>query len=185
MASNECHSFIFSGLKQLRRNDKERYFIMTAIPLANHLTETELQDKIHTEKDASMRDKYRALLWILQGEKRCEVASRLGVNEATLYHWITRYNADGEEGLTRKPGQGRKRTLTEDKVQMIKAWVTDEDGVWTLKKMSVRLKTEVGVEVTPQAIWYRLKDAEWSWKTGRPTNPNKDEEAIETFKKKA
>ena len=65
---------------------------MTAIPLVNHLTEAELQDRIHTQKDASMRDKYRALLWILQGEKRREVASRLGVDTVTLYHWITRYN---------------------------------------------------------------------------------------------
>lgn len=158
---------------------------MIAIPLANHLTEAELQDRIRTQKDASMRDKYRALLWILQGEKRCLVASRLGVSEATLYHWITRYNADGETGLTRKLGQGRKRTLTEDKVQMIKGWVTDEDGVWTLKKMSVRLKEQENLEVTEQAIWYRLKESKWSWKTGRPTNPKKDEKAVEAFKKKA
>jgi len=157
---------------------------MTANPLADHLTEEELLERIRTQKEASMRDKYRALLWILQGESRCEVASRLGVDTATLYHWITRYNADGEDGLMRKAGQGRKRTLTDDKVKMIKEWVTEEDGVWTLKKMSVRLKDEEGLEVTPQAIWYRLRDAEWSWKTGRPTNPKKDEEAVDDFKKK-
>ena len=158
---------------------------MKAIPLANHLTEMELQDRIRCEKDASMRDKYRALLWILQGEKRCEVAKRLGIDEVTLYHWITRYNTDGETGLTRKPGQGRRRTLTDNNVEKIKEWVTDEGGVWTLRKMSIRLKEDEGIEVTPQAIWYRLKDTRWSWKTGRPSNPNKDEKAVEAFKKKS
>ena len=49
--------------------------------------------------------------------------------------------------------------------------------------MSVRLKEEEGISVTPQAIWYRLRESRWSWKTGRPTNPEGDKEAQEAFKK--
>jgi 5,10-methylene-tetrahydrofolate dehydrogenase/methenyl tetrahydrofolate cyclohydrolase len=33
---------------------------MIPIPLANHLTESELQQRIDKEKDASVKDKYRA-----------------------------------------------------------------------------------------------------------------------------
>jgi len=47
---------------------------MKPIPLADHLTESELRERIHNEKDASIRDKYRALLWISQGISRTGVA---------------------------------------------------------------------------------------------------------------
>ena len=64
---------------------------MKAIPLANHLTQTELQDRIKQEKNASLRDKYRALLWISQGEQRCEVARRLGGKAIAIYRLVHRY----------------------------------------------------------------------------------------------
>lgn len=156
---------------------------MKAILLVEHLTEEELQERIRSEKDANLRDKYRAILWILQGVPRNEVAERLGVERETIYNWVKRYNAEGEDGLFRKPGQGRKRTLTEEKVEEIKRWVTEEGGVWTLEKMRVKLEQEEGIEVTQQAIWYRLRESRWSWKTGRQSNPEKDEKAQEDFKK--
>lgn len=39
-----------------------------AIRPANHLSEEELQQRIHCEKDAGKRDKYRVILWLLQGK---------------------------------------------------------------------------------------------------------------------
>ena len=85
---------------------------MKAIPLANHLTESELEDRIRSAKDASIRDRCRAFLWILQGEKRREIAKRLGVSRISIQNWVKRYNSEGESGLPRKSGQGRKRIIT-------------------------------------------------------------------------
>jgi len=96
--------------------------------------------------------------------------------------WVKRYTSGGETEFSRKPGQGRKRTLTPDKVEKIKTWVTEEGGVWTLEKMRVKLEHEEGISVTQQAIWYRLKESDWSWKTGRVSNPEKDEKAGEAFR---
>lgn len=156
-----------------------------AIKPANHLSEEELQQRIDSEKDADKRDKYRAILWILQGRKRINVAKELGVERLAVYKQIIRYNQEGESGLCRKPGQGNKRTLTPDKVEKIKQWVTEEAGVWTLDKMRIRLMTEYGISVTPQAIWYRLKETRWSWKTGRPENQEANKQEQADFKKKA
>lgn len=156
---------------------------MKAIGLADHLTESELTEKIHHAKDASVRDRYRAILWIHQGESRGEIARHFGIGCNTLYRWVKRYNSSGEPGLHRRPGQGRKRTITPDRVGRIKGWVSAEEGVWTLKRMSIKLAEEEGISVTPQAIWYRLRESRWSWKTGRPTNPEGDKEAQEAFKK--
>jgi transposase len=156
--------------------------IMKAIALVDHLTESELVEKIRHEKDASLRDRYRAILWVHQGESRGEVAKRLGIGCNTLCRWVKRYNISGESGLHRQPGQGRKRTLTPEKVEEIKEWVNSEEGVWTLERMRLKLEEAEGICVTQQAIWYRLRQSRWSWKTGRPTNPEGDKEAQEAFK---
>ena len=161
----------------------EMELIMKAIPLADHLTDCELIEKIRHEKDASVRDRYRAILWLQQGDSRVSVAKRLGIGRSTLWRWVKRYNSMFEPGLHRQPGQGRKRTITPDKVEKIKIWVSENEGVWTLKRMQIKLAEEEGISVTQQAIWYRLKKARWSWKTGRPTNPESDKEAQEAFKK--
>ncbi len=156
---------------------------MKAIALSDHLTEWELTEKIRHEKDASVRDRYRAILWVHQGESRNEIAKRLGIGCNTLYRWVKGYNSRGESGLHQRPGQGRKRTLTPEKVEKIKGWVKAEEGVWTLKRVRLKLAEEEGISVTEQAIWYRLRESKWSWKTGRPTNPKGDKEAQEAFKK--
>jgi len=156
---------------------------MRPIPLINHHTEFELEERIRHERDGDVRDKYRALLWILQGEERGEVAKRLGVSRIAIRKWVKRYNSVGESGLRRKAGQGRKRTLTPDKVEKIKQWVSEEEGVRTLKWMQLRLALEEGISVTQPAIWCRLKESRWSWKTGRPSNLEADKEAQEAFKK--
>lgn len=156
---------------------------MKAIELANHLTKSELIDRIRREKDSSIRDKYRAFLWILEGKKRAEIARCLGVSRTSIQQWVKRYNTQGESGLHRKAGQGRKPIITPDKVEKIKEWVSEGEGVWTLKRMSLMLSEEEGISVTQQAIWYRLHESRWSWKTGRPTNPKGDKDAQESFKK--
>jgi len=156
---------------------------MKAIELANHLTKSELRDRIRREKDSSIRDKYRAFLWILEGKKRVEIAKDLGVSRTSIQQWVKRYNGSGESGLLRRPGQGRKQIITPDKVEKIKGWVSEGEGVWTLKRMSLMLWAEDGISVTQQAIWYRLHKSRWSWKTGRPTNPEGDKDAQESFKK--
>jgi len=74
------------------------------------------------------------------GEKRIDIAKELGVKRLAVYNWVKRYNQEGESGLSRKPGQGDKRTLTPDKIEKIKQWVSEEQGIWTLDKMRIRLR---------------------------------------------
>jgi len=69
---------------------------MKGIELADHHTEQELEDRIRSARDAAIRDRYRALLWILQGEKRGEIGRRLGVTRTTIREWVKRYNREGD-----------------------------------------------------------------------------------------
>lgn len=156
--------------------------IMRAIALADHLTESELVEKIRHERDASVRDRYRAILWIYQGESRGAVAKRLGIGRNTLCRWVKRYNSERDSGLHQQPGQGRKRIITPETVEQIKEWVREGEGIWTLKRICLKL-AEAGISTTQQAIWYRLRESRWSWKTGRPTNPEGDKVEQEAFQK--
>ena len=54
------------------------------------------------------------------------MARRLGIDLSTLVRWVQRYNAQGEKGLHRKKGQGRKRVLNSERMQKIKQWVSEE-----------------------------------------------------------
>ncbi|MBD3180694.1 hypothetical protein GF312_00275, partial [Candidatus Poribacteria bacterium] len=73
--------------------------------------------------------------------------------------------------------------ITSEIVEKIKSWVNAEEGVWTLKRMMLKLEEKEDICVTQQAIWYALEDSGWSWKTGRPTNPEVDKDEQEAFKK--
>ena len=155
-----------------------------AATLANHLSKEQIEERVKSTEGGWLRDKYRALLWLLQGETYRAVARRLGIDLSTLVRWVQRYNAQGEKGLYRKRGQGKKRVLNSERMQKIKQWVSEEKGGWTLERMKVRLKEEEGIEVSPQGIWYRLREEKWSWKTGRPSYPKADKKEKEAFKKR-
>ena len=123
---------------------------MKAIALADHLTEWELIEKIRHEKASSVGDRYRAILWLQQGKSRDEIAERLGVGCNTVCRWVKGYNSSGETGLHPQPGQGRKRTITPEKVEQIKGWVNSVEGVWTLNRMSIKLADEEGILELPK-----------------------------------
>lgn len=126
---------------------------MIPIPLASHLTESELQQRIDKEKDVSVKDKYRALLWILQRKQRSEIAKLLGVSTSIIYKWVKRYNSEGESGLRRQKGQGRKRTMTPDKVEKLKECVNQEEGLWTLSKMKTFISRGNIYNSTSDLVW--------------------------------
>jgi len=111
-----------------------------AATLANHLSKEQLEEKVKSTKEGWLRHKYKALIWLLQGETYRAVARRLGIDLSTLVRWVQRYNAQGEKGLYRKRKQGRKRVLNSERMQKIKQWVSEEERVWTLERMKVRLK---------------------------------------------
>jgi len=92
---------------------------MQAVALAPHLTLQALEARVCGTKNAELRDKYRALLGIAQGVSRTEVAQRLGVCRETIRQGVRRDNAEGEAGLWRRPGQGRRRVLTPERVEQL------------------------------------------------------------------
>ena len=69
------------------------------------------QGKSHAFRNAA------ALLLVLQkaqGRRSKDIAAQLGCCEPVVNDWVTRYQAEGLEGLKTKKGRGRKPILSKD-----------------------------------------------------------------------
>ena len=60
-----------------------------------------------------LRRRAEALCLLHAGQSVTQVAKRLGVSRRSVFNWITRYRAEGLEGLMTKPRSGRPR-ITDD-----------------------------------------------------------------------
>jgi putative transposase len=76
-----------------------------------HLTREQLHQRIVHEHRANVRDRLRAVLWVLDGQTPASIAPRLGRRERWVWTWLARYNAQGPGGLEPRPGQGRHHCL--------------------------------------------------------------------------
>ncbi|MDA2933564.1 IS630 family transposase [Acidobacteria bacterium AH-259-D05] len=82
--------------------------------------EQELQRRVRATT-SSQRDSLRARIVLLRSEgyKQESVARKLGVSVACVCKWSQRFDQQGLEGLTDKPGRGRKPSLPIEKVEQI------------------------------------------------------------------
>lgn len=58
------------------------------------------------ERDARLRDRLSALLWLADGYSSAEVATLLGISVRTVTNWLGLYSAGGIDLLRRLDHQG-------------------------------------------------------------------------------
>jgi transposase len=61
-----------------------------------------------------------------EGYTSKKISNILNTNGISVHNWVKRYERDGIEGLRTKPGQGRKRILEEDHIDIVRAAVEQE-----------------------------------------------------------
>ena len=54
------------------------------------------------------------------GYSNKQASELYGITTVTGNNWIKKWKNEGYEGLKRKPGQGRKRKLTDDELDVLK-----------------------------------------------------------------
>jgi transposase len=64
-------------------------------------------------KTHAFRQHCQIVLLKAQGRKSQEIAALLGCHQNSVNDWVHRYRAEGIEGLSIKPGRGRKTILSE------------------------------------------------------------------------
>lgn len=75
-------------------------------------------------KDSHEKDRARAIIKLIGGRKRADVADFFDVNIKTVDEWIRKFKLKGVIGLQTKPQKGNNRTLTVRQKQEIKKIVT-------------------------------------------------------------
>jgi transposase len=155
-----------------------------------HHTVAELRTFIRKERRGKIARRLQAILKAREGLPSEEIAPLVQMSERTVRHWVACYNKQQLAGLEDRPGRGRKKALTSEQEEQLKARVragaTDADGVCTLRGEDLRqiLKTEFNVVRGLQATYNLLHALGFSVLQPRPKHPQADPEAQKAFKKK-
>ena len=99
-----------------------------------------------------------------------EVAQAYGTDRSTIHRWLTRFGADGENGLQRKPVSGRPRKLAWlDSVALIDVVLAPatefgyETDFWTTRRLIQVIGSRFGVVMSKRTVLRRLHEAGLSY----------------------
>ncbi len=108
----------------------------------------------------------RAVAAIHQGLPVGQVATAYGVSRITVFRWVRRADAQGEQGLQRKTGSGRPRKLddlTEDELRAIVVQPASNFGyeteLWTVGRLRRVIQEQFQVSLSRMTVWRRLRHA--------------------------
>jgi transposase len=144
--------------------------------LLRPLTEEEaagLRSLAHGQKvEARLRDRARICWLSHEGKRVREIVALVGIGEATVRHWITRFNAQGLAGLPDAPRLGRPPTYTPEEIgTVIATSLTPPDdlglpfGSWTLDRLAAYLHEEQGIAIKRSRIGELLQAEGLRWRT--------------------
>jgi len=156
-----------------------------------HHTFEELTALSKAEKDSKLARRILAIRDVLALEYRKTICERYGLTRETLRRWVSRYDADGLDGLRDKKGAGRPRKLSPEAEASLKERLSsppdpEKDGVsrWRAVDIQRILKEEYGAHYKdPWNVCVLCRRLGLSWISGRPSHPKKPENAADDFKK--
>lgn len=149
---------------------------MPAVLTLRPLTDEEIRtlDRLAHSRTESARTVERAqIVWRAHEGARVPVIARaLGITEATVRQWLTRFNAGGMDGLKDAPRSGRPPVYDAAEVgAVIAASLTKPDdlglpfGSWTLDRLTAYLHEEKGLAIGRSRIATLLHEEGLRWRT--------------------
>ena len=110
--------------------------------------------------------RFRAVEAVKRGLAIGQVAGTFGVDRTTLFRWLRKYQANGEDGLQRQIGSGRPRLLDDleekDLRWLVMRPASDfdyETDLWTVGRLQQVIEEVFEVKVSKDTVWRRLRDA--------------------------
>jgi transposase len=123
------------------------------------------------------------------GEKNKDIAVALRVSERSVERWRRQWRERGEVGVWSKGSPGRPR-LGERQIAQLErelergplahGWV---DQRWTLARVKMLIGRLFHVSYTVEGTWQLLKRHGWSWQQPARRAIERDEDAVELWKK--
>lgn len=112
----------------------------------------------------------RAVEAVTAGQAIGQVADCFRVNRTTLFRWLRRFATDGMRGLQRRVGSGRPRLLAAFDMDDVNDIVLEpasrfgfETDLWTVGRLRQVIKERHGIELSPDTVWRRLRDAGFTY----------------------
>jgi transposase len=94
------------------------------------------------------------------------VARAYGTNRATIHRWLSRYDLEGDAGLTRRPASGRPRKLaTLDQLALRRVVLAPastygyDTDFWTTRRLIQVIDRKFQVRLSKQTVMRRLHEA--------------------------
>jgi len=126
----------------------------------------------------------RAVEAVERGMAIGQVAEAFRIDRSTLFRWVRRFQADGDDGLKRKAGSGRPRLLEDleekDLRQLILFPASDfgyETDLWTVGRVQHVIEDLYDIRLSKNTIWRRLRDAGLTYQKPERQYFEADEEA--------
>ena len=123
------------------------------------------------------------------GEKSREIATALRVSERSVERWRRQWRERGEEGVRSKGSPGRPRLSTAqitklerelERGPLAHGWA---DQRWTLARVKTLIGRLFHVSYTVEGTWRLLKRHGWSWQQPARRAIERDDSAVELWKK--
>jgi transposase len=141
--------------------------------------------------DALERRRFESFRLLKKGLSEAEVARQLGVHRQSVNRWATQIEEQGREGLRKAGRAGRKSRLSEADLKRLESGLKRgpqalgyETNLWTLERVAELIERDCGVKYHPGHVGWLLGKLGWSCQ--RPTGRalQRDESAIERWKKR-
>lgn len=117
--------------------------------------------KLARSRTASTRlvERARIILLASRGQRVPAIADELKLTQATVRTWLTRFNADGLDGLSDRERSGRPTTYTPEEVaEVVAASLTAPQklglpfGSWTMDRLAAYLNEEKAIAIKRSRI---------------------------------
>ena len=149
-----------------------------------------LRELAKSSRDPRQIRRLLALAAVYDGLSRAAAAKLGGMDRQTLRDWAHRFNGEGPDGLTNRPGAGRPRRLTEAQMQELAEIVETGsdpavDGVVRWRRVDLQrvIEERFGVSYRERTISDLLRRLSFSYISGRPQHPKQEPQVLEGFKK--
>lgn len=148
--------------------------------------------KAKNKSDEAAKRRVRAARLLQAGHKPAEVAKIVGAPRQTVYRWKDVLEADGIDALRDMSKGGRPALLGAE--ELVRVQIALMEGptahgfgtpLWTLKRVRVFIEREFGVRYSEVHVWRLLGQMGFSSQRPERRALERDEAAIEEWKKRA
>jgi len=157
-------------------------------PNAENASLSELEAAAKYASTQRAHNRFRAMIALVMGFERQDVAKLFGVSERAVRRWIRAFNEQGVDGLLEEPHPGRPRKITPEQAEHCCALLEQPQQVdevhWTGVKFHGYLRDVLQIELGYSTVIRFLHEQSYRLKVPQPWPDRQDETLREAFREK-